>query len=146
MLSHIPVPFTLLNAAGAAGIGVAYILLSSLIPEPSRQKFNAIMIGGAGAAYLNGGLGPWEFMFCTLMTFIAFKGLSNYTYIGIGWLLHSCWDIVHHLYGNPIVPFSPASSAGCAVCDAIMAIWFFYKAPSWVDIFRSKSALKKPSF
>lgn len=85
------------------------------------------MIGGAGAAYLSGGLGSWEFVFYGLFTFITFKSLSNDNFIGAGWLLHSCWDIVRHIYDNPIVPFSPTSSAGCAVLDSIMAVWFFLK-------------------
>ena len=42
----------------------------------------------------------------------------------------AAWDVLHHLYGNPIVPFAPASSAGCAITDAIIAMWFFADAPS----------------
>ncbi|MBS7563984.1 hypothetical protein KHS38_06165 [Mucilaginibacter sp. Bleaf8] len=122
--------FTLTNTVAAIGIAGLFITLSSLIREPERQKFNAILVGGAGAAYLSGGLGLWEFAFCTLMTYIAYKGLKHYYYIGIAWLLHTCWDIVHHLYAQPIVPFVPSSSAGCAVCDSVLALWFFMKAPS----------------
>ena len=73
------------------------------------------------------------------MIFLAYKGLNSYTYIGIGWLCHTAWDIVHHLYANPIVSLSPSSSAGCAVCDAILAIWFFYEAPTVFDFFRKSS-------
>lgn len=136
MNSHIVPDFTLLNAVAAAGIACIYIALSSLIKEPERQKVSAVIVAGAGAAYLSGGLGPWEFAFCTLMTFVAYKGLANYTFIGIGWLLHTAWDVTHHLYGNPIVPFEPASSAGCAVCDTIMAMWFFAGAPNVFNWFR----------
>ena len=128
--------FTLLNALAAAGIALLYSTLSSLVKEPHRQKLSAIIVAGAGAAYLSSGLGEWEFAFCTVMTFVAFKGLTHYSFIGIGWLLHTGWDVVHHLYADPIVPFSPASSAVCAVCDAILALWFFYQAPSVVDWFR----------
>jgi len=134
MYSHTIPSFTLINALAAVGIAVLFILLCGLIKEPYRQQFNALMIAGAGAAYLSGGLGPWEFVFCTLMTFIAFLGYRRYVFIGIGWLLHSGWDILHHLYGNPIVPFSASSSAGCAVCDAILAIWFLYKAPAIIPL------------
>jgi Family of unknown function (DUF6010) len=111
-------------------IAFVYISFSSTIKEPARQKYNAIVVAGAGAAYLSGGLGLWEFAFCALFTVVAYKGLSNYSFIGLGWLLHSFWDVMHHLYGNPIVPFSANSSAGCAVCDAVLAIWFFAGAPS----------------
>lgn len=136
---HVP-EFTVLNALAAVGIALVYIFLSSLQREPGRQQFNAIMIGGAGAAYLNGGLGAWEFAFCIPMAFIAYKGLRNYNYIGLGWLLHTGWDIVHHLYASPIVPFSPSSSAGCALCDAILAIWFFAGAPSLRDrLFKNRT-------
>jgi Family of unknown function (DUF6010) len=31
-------------------IGVVYVLLNSLIREPQRRQFNAIMVAGAGAA------------------------------------------------------------------------------------------------
>jgi hypothetical protein len=98
------------------------------------------MIAGAGAAYLSGGLGVWEFAFTALVTFCAYKGLQSYRYIAIGWLLHSGWDVLHHLYGNPIVPFAPTSSVGCAITDTLIAIWFFADAPSVFDLFRSARA------
>lgn len=129
-MQHIIPDFPLTEKIGAVIIAIIWISLTSLIPEPHRQKISALTIAGAGAAYLSGGLGGWEFAFCTLMSFVAFRGLDSYTFIGIGWLLHTCWDIMHHLYGNPIVPFDPASSAGCAVCDSILAIYFFLGAPN----------------
>jgi hypothetical protein len=95
----------------------------------------AIVIAGAGAAYLNGGLGKWEFAFTTLMTYVAYPGLRSYNFIGVGWLLHAGWDVMHHLYGNPIVPFIPGSSLGCALCDPVIAIWCFAGAPSVYDLF-----------
>jgi hypothetical protein len=105
-------------------IGSVYVLLGSLIAEPHRRRFNALMVGGAGAAYLSGGaLGPWELVFCGVMTYIAFRGLESWTFIGIGWLLHTCWDVVHHLKGHPILPFAPHSSFGCAICDPVIALW-----------------------
>ncbi len=70
------------------------------------------MIAGAGAAYLNGGLGIWEFAFTPVITFLAFKGLQDYRYIGAGWLMHTAWDLVHHRYGTPIVPFAAAELLG----------------------------------
>jgi hypothetical protein len=142
MNTHTVPEFTLVNAIAAIMIAIIYILLSSLIKEPHRQKFSAIMIAGAGAAYLSGGLGIWEIVFCGIMTFIAFKGLDLYSFIGIGWLLHTGWDIMHHLYGNPIVPFSLSSSAGCAVCDVVLAIWFFMGAPSVFEWFRGRNVLQ----
>jgi hypothetical protein len=98
------------------------------------------MIAGAGAAYLNGGFGPWEFVFTAIVTFCAYKGLSSYHFIGIGWLLHTAWDVMHHLYGNPIVPFAPTSSAGCAITDTVIALWFFAGAPSVFELFSARRA------
>ena len=111
-------------------VAVVFILACSLLKEPSRRNFMAIMIGGAGAAYLNGGLGIWEFAFAPIVTYCAYKGLGNYRFIGAGWLLHTTWDVVHHFYGTPIVPFVPTSSAGCAICDVGIALWCFADAPS----------------
>jgi len=122
-------------------IAIAYVLASSLLREPGRRNFNAIMIGGAGAAYLSGGgFGVWEFVFTALVTFCAFKGLQSYGYIGVGWLLHTGWDILHHLYGHPIIPNQPLSSAGCAVTDALIAMWFFAGAPSIFQALRRTRA------
>lgn len=111
-------------------IGLVFILIMSLVSEPSRQKFNAIFVAGAGAAYLSGGLGGWEFAFTAVATVVAYKGLDSYRYIGLAWLLHTCWDIMHHLYGNPIVVFQPTSSFGCAISDTVIAIWFLFGAPT----------------
>jgi Family of unknown function (DUF6010) len=106
------------------------VLLGSFVREPARQRFMAIFVAGAGAAYLNGGLGLWEFAFTSLATGCAYRGLQSYTFIAIAWLLHAGWDMLHHLYGAPIVFFSPTSSAGCAITDSLIAIWFFFGAPS----------------
>lgn len=127
-LLHTP-PVYAINIMAALIITIVFIVLVSFIREPYRQQFNALLIAGAGTVYWNAGLGGWEYVFGTLMTFIAFKGLSHYYWIGVGWLLHTCWDLLHHFYATPIIPASPSSSMGCAVCDSILAAWFFLKAP-----------------
>jgi len=145
MTNHIVPDFTITAAIGAVVIAFIYIALSSFVKEPNRQKLSAIIVAGAGAVYWSGGLGVWEFVFGSVMLFVAFKGLTNYNFIGIGWLLHTAWDIVHHFYGNPIVYLDPSSSAGCAVCDTVLAIWFFYKAPSIYDWFRKSKTSETKS-
>ena len=119
-------------------VGVLFICASSLLNEPHRRNFNAIMIGGAGAAYLSGGFGIWEFVFTAVVTYCAYRGLDSYNFIGVGWLLHSAWDVMHHLYGNPIIPFAPSSSLGCAICDPVIALWCFAGAPSVFDLFNRR--------
>jgi len=88
MDTHAISEFSAIHAITAVAIAIIYILLSSLVKEPERQKPSAIILAGAGAAYLNGGLGGWEFPFCAFMTFMAYKGLTHYSFIGIGcnWL------------------------------------------------------------
>jgi hypothetical protein len=118
-------------------IGLLYVVLNSLIREPHRRKVNAVVVGGAGAAYLSGGaLGPWELVFCAVLTYVAFRGLDSWTFIGIGWLLHTGWDVVHHLKGQPILPFAHDSSFGCAFCDPVIAIWCFTGGRSVTTWFR----------
>jgi Family of unknown function (DUF6010) len=126
-------------------VALVYVSLSSLLKEPNRRNFNAIMIAGAGAAYLNGGFGIWEFAFTVVVTFCAYQGLRSYTFIGIGWLLHTGWDVLHHLYGTPIVPFVPTSSLGCAICDPVIAVWCFAGAPSVFDLFRRRKSRQQLS-
>ena len=130
MLIHEKPPLTIPEIISPAIVALVFIAACSLLKEPSRRNLSAIMIAGAGAAYLNGGLMGWEFVFCTIISALAFWGLRDYRFISLGWALHTAWDVVHHFYGNPIVPFVPASSAGCAICDSILALWYFRGAPS----------------
>jgi hypothetical protein len=139
---HTEETFTFANALGAIGVALVFITIMSLVKEPYRQKINALIIAGAGATYWSGGLGYYEFPLGAIMLFLAYKGLTNYNYIAIGWLVHTVYDILHHLYGNPIVPMAPLSSAGCAVCDPVLAIWFFLGAPTIFNLFkRNKKAI-----
>jgi hypothetical protein len=122
-----------MNVIGPILVGIIYVSLCSFLQEPGRRNFNAIMVGGAGAAYLSGGgFGLWEFAFTAIVTFCAYQGLRSYRFIGVAWLLHTGWDVLHHLYGNPIIPFVPTSSFGCAICDPVIAIWCFAGGPSVV--------------
>jgi len=120
----------LLDVGGAVVVGIVFILIMSLVREPARRHFNAIFVAGAGAAYFSGGFGPWEMVFTSVITALAFKGLESYRWIGVAWLLHTVWDIAHHLWGEPIIYFDPTSSAGCAVADVIIGLWFLADAPS----------------
>ncbi|WP_301125218.1 DUF6010 family protein [Streptomyces cacaoi] len=118
-------------------VGIIYCLLTSLIREPQRRRFHAVMVGGAGAAYLSGGgFGVWELPAVALMTYVAYRGLDSWTFIGIGWLLHTAWDLVHHLKSNPILPFYHDSSMACAICDPVIALWCFRGGPSLIALVR----------
>ena len=125
-----PGPIELLDIVVPVAVALVFISLTSLLREPQRREFNAIMVAGAGAAYLGAGLGAWEFAFAAAATYVAYRGLRSYTLIGVAWLLHTGWDVIHHLYGNPIVPFVAKSSLGCAICDPVIALWCFLGAPS----------------
>jgi len=61
---------------------------------------------------------------------LRYKGLNSYRFIGLGWILHTGWDVMHYLYGNPIVPLVSTSSLGCAICDPFIAAWCLAGAPS----------------
>jgi hypothetical protein len=111
----------------------------SLLNEPARRHFSAIFLAGAGAAYLSGGLMGWEFGFCAVITWLAYRGLEDYRFIAAGWVLHTMWDLVHHFYGNPIVPFVPTSSAGCATCDLVLAWWYLRGARPVTSWFRARA-------
>jgi hypothetical protein len=138
---HIAPEFTGMNALVAVLIAFVFISAMSLVREPNRQKISAVMIAGAGAVYWSGGLGVWEYVFASVMLILAFKGLKNYYFIGIGWLLHAGWDVWHHLYGHPIVQLAPSSSAGCAVCDPIIALWFLLGAPTVGGLFKKDKTI-----
>lgn len=66
------------------------------------------------------------------MAYVAYRGLNSWPLIGIGWLLHTAWDMAHHIKGNPILPFFHDSSLGCAICDPVIALWCFGGGPSLI--------------
>jgi len=141
METHAIRTVTIVDGTMAVVIAIAFIFLVSLLKEPTRQRFMAIFVAGAGAAYLNGGFGMWEFLFTAAATYVAYRGLESYRFIGAAWLMHTTWDIAHHFYGNPIISFAPTSSAGCAITDALIAVWFFRGAPSVYEMLRSRSSI-----
>ncbi|WP_445529866.1 DUF6010 family protein [Streptomyces cyslabdanicus] len=127
-------------------IGTVYAFLMSLLREPARRRLNAVMVAGAGAAYLSSGsFGPWEFVFTAAITYCAYRGLDSYGWIGIAWLLHAAWDVLHHLRGAPIIPFASHSSLGCAICDPVIALWCLRGGPSLPGLISSCFSQGPPS-
>lgn len=128
---HTPPPLLVMDYVGPAVAAAIFVLLMSSVKEPARRSFNAIFVAGASGAYLSGGgLGLWELLYPAVAAPVAYLGLRSYRYIGVAWLMHSCWDMVHHFWGNPIWPFMPTSSFGCTIFDALIVIWFIAGAPS----------------
>jgi len=130
--------FSITVAIGATTIAAIYMTVFSFVKEPLRQKINALIIAGAGGVYWSSGLGFYEFPLGIIMIFLAYKGLKNYKYLALGWIVHTIYDLLHHYYGNPIIPMAPSSSAGCAICDPILAIWLYFNAPSVFRLFPSR--------
>jgi hypothetical protein len=118
---------------GPVAGGLVFIVLISLLKEPTRRRFNAVFIAGAMGAYIGGGLGLWELPFAAAGSIVAFRGLGSFRFTGVAWLMHSAWDLIHHFFGNRIRPFVETSSFGCCLCDAVMAVWFLAGAPSVVE-------------
>jgi hypothetical protein len=127
---HTPPPLQVMDFVGPAVGALAFVLIMSRVREPARRTFNAIFVAGASGVYLSGGLGLWELLYPAVSAPVAYLGLRSHRFIGIAWLMHSCWDVVHHLWGNPIWPFMPTSSFGCMLFDALIAIWFLADAPT----------------
>ena len=106
-----------------------FVLIMSRVQEPARRNLNAILVAGSCGAYLGGGFGIWEVAYPVLATPVVYFGLRSYRFIGTAWLMHACWDLAHHLWGNPIWPFMRSSSWGCMLFDLIIATWFIAGAP-----------------
>ncbi|WP_051162211.1 DUF6010 family protein [Nocardia brevicatena] len=127
-------------------VGALYVLLNSAIRDPrTRRHFNAVMVAGAGAAYLSGGgFGVWEILGTAAITYCAYRGLESWTWIGVAWLLHTAWDLVHHLKGNPILPFAHDSALGCAICDPVIALWCLCGGPALIGRRMNESRIPEP--
>ena len=122
---HTPPPLHALDYVGPVVAAIVFILIMSRVKEPARRSVNAILVAGASGVYMSGGLGLWELLYAAVGGTVAYFGLRSYRLIGLAWLMHAGWDLVHHYYGNPIWPFMPTSSFGCMIFDTIIAIWFF---------------------
>jgi len=109
---------------------VVFVLVMSLVREPTRRTINAMLTAGLTGVYMSGGFGVWELLFPVVAMPLAYRGLSSYAALSVVWLMHSGWDILHHLYGHPIWPFMPTSSFGCMIFAAVIALWFLAGAPS----------------
>lgn len=129
MIDFTTASYSWLIIVRAVFVAVVAIVAASCMKEPGRQGLMAVVLGGAAGAYLNGGFAFWEFPFSVAVVMCAYKGLHWYPAIGIGWLLHTGWDILHHVADKPILGFLPTSSLECAVTGAILAAWFFASAP-----------------
>lgn len=115
----------------AVGAGI-FVVAMSLVREPMRRTFNAVLVAGATGVYLSGGFGLWELLYPVAAMPVLIRGLQSHRYIGFAWLMHAAWDLPHHLWGNPIWPFMPTSSLGCFVFDSLIAAWFLAGAPTLV--------------
>jgi Family of unknown function (DUF6010) len=140
---HSAPPLYVMDYVGPALGALIFVVVMSLVREPARRTFNAILVAGAGGVYLSGGFGLWELTYPVIVTPVAYLGLRSYKFIGIAWLLHSAWDIAHHFWGNPIWPFMPTSSFGCMIFDALIAVWFLAGAPSLIFAPRRATVLER---
>lgn len=123
--------FHVLDVVGPLLGAAVFVLVMSRVAEPARRTFNAMFVAGATGVYLSGGFGPWELVFPAIALPVAYVGLRSYRCIGLAWLMHAGWDLLHHRYGNPIWPFLAKSSFGCFVLDSAIAVWFLAGAPAF---------------
>jgi hypothetical protein len=134
--------YSLADVIAPIAVAIVWITLMSLVKEPMRRSVMAILAAGAGAAYISSGaVGAWELPFTVVMAYCSYRALGSYRFCGVAWLLHTAWDVVHHLTGHPIIPFYAMSSLGCAICDPVIALWCFLGAPPVISWFRKRAAV-----
>jgi hypothetical protein len=119
-----------LDLVKALVFAAVFIGLTALVPAAARRRVSAVIVAGAAATYLNGGLGGWEIAYLIAALAVAYRGLDSYRWIGLAWAMHSGWDLVHHLAGHELIDFVPKSSLGCALSDPWIALWFLLGAPT----------------
>lgn len=128
LIGHVAPAVHALDLLRPALAALLVVFLMSRIREPVRHKIHAVLVAGFSTIYMGGGLGPWELLYVGPASYVAYRAMDSYRFVALGWLMHAVWDMVHHLYGNPLWPWVPTSSVGCAVFDPIVAIWAFTMA------------------
>lgn len=116
----------LINAVAAP----VFIALVSLIKEPVRQRAMAVMVAMAGGLCATPPFAIGGFAVGALVAAAAYHGLRSYRFIGLGWLIHGAWDLVLHINGAGLMGLGTESTLGCAIFDPLVAVWFFFGAPS----------------
>jgi hypothetical protein len=130
-LRHMTIELQVMDTVGPALGAAIFVLAMSRVPRDARLTLNAVLVTGAAGAYLSGGgLGVWELAYPALATPMLMRATTSFRWIGIAWLAHAAWDLVHHFVANPIWPFMPTSSWGCAIFDSAIALWFLVGAPT----------------
>ena len=56
-------PLLAVDYVGPMVSAAIFVLVMSLIKEPTRRTFNAIFVAGASGVYLSGGFGLWELLY-----------------------------------------------------------------------------------
>jgi hypothetical protein len=121
---------TVMDVLGPAIGACVFVLIMSPVREPARRTLNAVIVAGASGVYLSGGFGVAELVYPIVVTPVVYRAIRSYRYIGLAWLMHAAWDLLHHFWGNPIWPFMRTSSFGCFVFDSLIAVWFLTGAPA----------------
>src|SRR5262245_25543937 len=120
-MPHITPPLGIADGIVPVAIGLVFIAVMQRIDEPRRLRLNALLAAGASTTYLGGGLGGWEIVYMVVAASVAYRATASYRYVGVAWLMHSGWDLVHHLWARPILDLQATSSFGCAITDALLA-------------------------
>lgn len=117
------------NAFGA----LLFIFAVGFIPEPWRQRAMALMLAFAGGVFLHDPTNSYGVLLAVAIAAFALSGFWRYWMLGLGWLLHTAWDINLHVHGHGLAGGDPMGAFGCAVFDPIIGIWLVFGAPSVKD-------------
>lgn len=70
-------PLAVMDYVGPAVGAIVFVMVMSLVAEPTRRTVNAVILGGASGVYLSGGFGPWEVIYPVIGLPIAWSGLRR---------------------------------------------------------------------
>jgi hypothetical protein len=76
-------PLLVTDYVGPVVGAVIFVLVMSLVKEPARRTFNAIIVAGASGVYLSSGFGPWEWLYFAIATPVAYLALRSYRFVGL---------------------------------------------------------------
>jgi uncharacterized protein DUF6010 len=66
-------PLLVMDYVGPVIGAVVFVVVMSLVKEPGRHTFNAILVAGA-SMYLSGGFEPWELVYPAIVTPVVYLG------------------------------------------------------------------------
>jgi hypothetical protein len=113
--------------------GILVILLFTLLKKFDKPLVYGLILTGIGFIYIGFTWTDLTSLIITCVQALVFLAIAYFgtrkslSFLGLGYVLHGCWDIVYGFFDNPgLIP--PDYDIFCLSIDLVMGIYLFILA------------------